>query len=196
MHMTTAITHRRRAEARGPSPAEQFVFDSFASQATLIGRLLADPQRLRLDGCAPVDIGSATTLEFLLLAMRLAAKQHLQRGEDLLRLVERLGEIADAARGARPAGGKTDAALRLVRAVAMAEILHQESRGRFARHAPLASLADAAMAAIVPGFLARFGGELPGELRRAFPGFAAALREAWRPVQARRGLLLWLTKRG
>jgi len=51
------------------------------------------------------------------------------------------------------------------------------------------------MASLVAGFLARFGGELPPEVRKAFPGFAAAVREAWRPVQARRGLLLWLTQR-
>jgi hypothetical protein len=52
------------------------------------------------------------------------------------------------------------------------------------------------MAALVAGHIARFGGALPAEVRKAFPAFAAAVREAWRPVQARRGLLLWLTQRG
>ncbi len=187
--------HRPDAEPTGPSPAEQFVLESFAAQATVLGRLLADPRELRLEGCAPVDVANAATLEFLLLAMRIGAKQHLQRGESLLGLVERLGEIDDATRGARPRGGKTDAGLRLLRGVAMAEVLHEESRGRFAGQAPLRDLADAAMTALVPGFLARFGGDLPAELRRAFPGFAAALRDAWRPVQERRGLALWLTER-
>ena len=84
----------------------------------------------------------------------------------------------------------------MLRGIAMAELLHEESRGRFARHEPLRRLADATMASFVPGFVARFGGDLHRKLERAFPGFAAAMRDAWRPIQERRGLLLWLTKRG
>ena len=152
--------------------------------------------QLRLEGCAPLDLTSATTLEFLLLGVRVAAKQHLQRGDDLLRLIERTGAIVAAARGARGDGGKTDAGLHLLRGIAMAELLHAESVGRFARHAALRVRADAAMASLVDGFLARFGGELPTEVRKAFPGFAAAIRDAWRPIKERRGLLLWLTQRG
>lgn len=185
-----------RADASAPSPAEQFVLETFADRVAALGRLLADNRQLRLDGCPPLDVASSTTIEFLLLSIRIAAKQHLQRGEDLLRLIERAGAIVDAARGARPNGSKTDAGIHLLRGIAMAELLHEESRGRFARHEPLRRLADAAMASFVPGFLARFGGELPAEVRRAFPGFAAAMREAWRPIKERRGHLLWLTKRG
>ena len=186
---------RQRVEAPGLSPAEQFVLDSFADQAAALGRLLAGGRELRLEGCAPLDLTSATTLEFLLLGIRVAAKQHLQRGEDLLRLIERTGAIVDAARGAR-GGGKTDAGLHLLRGIAMAELLHAESVGRFARQAALRVRAEAAMASLVDGFLARFGGELPMEVRKAFPGFAAAIRDAWRPIKERRGLLLWLTQRG
>ena len=185
----------QRAEAPGPSPAEQFVLDSFADHAAALGRLLAGSGQLRLEGCAPLDLTSATTLEFLLLGVRVAAKQHLQRGDDLLRLIERTGAIVDAARGARGDGGKTDAGLHLLRGIAMAELLHAESVGRFARQAALRVRADAAMASLVDGFLAHFGGELPAEVRKAFPGFAAAMRDAWRPIKERRGLLLWLTQR-
>src|SRR5262245_27744419 len=189
-------TRPQRAEAAGPSPAERFVLESFSAQVTLIGRLLADAHQLRIDGCAPVDVTSSTTLEYLLLSIRFAVKEHLQRGDDLLRLIELVGAILDAARGARPDGGKTDAGLHLLRGIAMAELLHEESRGRFARHEGLRELADAAMASLVTGFLARFGGELPADVRKAFPGFAAAMRDAWKPIRERRGLLLWLTQRG
>ena len=67
-------------EAPGPSPSEQFVLDLFADQAAALGRLLAGSGQLRLEGCAPLDLTSATTLEFLLLGIRVAAKQYLQRG--------------------------------------------------------------------------------------------------------------------
>ena len=78
----------------------------------------------------------------------------------------------------------------------MAELLHEESRGRFARHAGLPSSPTRRWRRSSRDSLPRFGGELPTELRRAFPGFAAAMREAWQPIQERRGLLLWLTQRG
>ena len=165
-------------EAAGPSPAEQFVLESFAAQAALVGRLLAHARLLRIEGCAPVDVTSSTIVEYLLLSIRFAAKQHFQRGDDLLRLVERLGAIIDATRGARADAGTTDAGLHLVRAIAIAELLHEESRGRFVHDAGLRELADATMAPLVAGFLARFGSELPSEVRKAFPGFAAALRDA------------------
>jgi hypothetical protein len=196
MRAMNSNTQPQRVEAPGPSAAERFVLESCAARAAALGRALAENRQLRLEGCAPLDLASATTLEFLLLGVRIAAKQHLQRGDDLLRLIERAGAILDAARGARTEGGQTDAGLHLLRGIAMAELLHEESRGRFARHAALGELADSTMAALVAGYIARFGGVLPAEVRKAFPGFAAAVREAWRPVQARRGLLLWLTQRG
>ena len=192
--MTSSRQHR--AAPSGPSPAERFVLESFAAQAGALGHALGASRELRLPGCAPLRLAAATTIEFLLLGLRIAAKQHLGRGEDLLRLIERTGAMVDASRGARPDGGQTDAGLHLLRAIAMAELLHEESRGRFAQHRELRELADGTMAALVAGFLPRFGGELPAEVRKAFPAFAAALREAWRPIQARRGLLLWLTPRG
>lgn len=195
MQTMTSSTQTQRADAPGPSKAEQFVLESCARQAAALGRVLADSRQLQLEGCAPLNLASATTIEFLLLGIRIAAKQHLQRGEDLLRLIERAGAILDAARGARAEGGKTDAGLHLLRGIAMAELVHEESHGRFDRHAGLRELADATMASLVAGFIARFGGELPAEVRKAFPGFAAAVRDAWRPIQARRGLLLWLTPR-
>lgn len=187
---------QRRADDPGPSPAEQLVLESCADQAAALGAVLAGSRELRLDGCPRLDLASSTTLEFLLLGIRVATKQHLQHGGDLLRLIERTDAILDAARGARGNGGKTDAGLHLVRGIAMAELVRDESRNRFPQHAGLRDRADAAMASLVAGFLAHFGGELPSEVRRAFPGFAAAVREAWRPVKARRGLLLWLTQRG
>jgi hypothetical protein len=195
MQAMKSSTRPQRADASAPSTAERFVLESCAGQAAALGRTLADSRQLRLDGCAPLDLASATTIEFLLLGIRIAAKQHLQRGDDLLHLIERAGAILDAARGARADGGKTDAGLHLLRGIAMAELVHEESRGRFARHAGLCELADSTMASIVAGYIARFGGELPGDVRRAFPGFAAAVRDAWRPIKARRGLLLWLTQR-
>jgi hypothetical protein len=191
----TSSTQSQRTDAPGPSAAERFVLESCAGEAAALGRMLADSRQLRLEGCAPLDLASATTIEFLLLGIRTAAKQHLQQGDDLLRLIERAGAILGAARGARGDGGKTDAGLHLLRGIAMAELVHEESHGRFARHAGLRELADTAMAALVAGFIARFGGELPADVRKAFPGFAAAVREAWRPIKARRGLLLWLTQR-
>jgi hypothetical protein len=185
----------QRAPAPGPSPAEQVVLESFARHTAALGGVLAASRQLRLEGCAPLDLASSTSLEFLLLSVRMAAKQHLQRGEDLLRLIDRAEAMLDASRGVRPEGTKTDAGIQMLRAIAMAELLHEESRGRFARQESLRQLADGAMASLVNGFVLRFGGDLPAELRKAFPAFAAAIRDAWRPVEARRGLLLWLTKR-
>ena len=131
MRAMNSNTQPQRVEAPGPSAAERFVLESCAAQAAALGRTLADSRQLRLEGCAPLDLASATTLEFLLLGPD-RGQQHLQRGDDLLRLIERAGAILEAARGGRPAGGKTDAGLHLLRGIAMAELLHEESRGRFA----------------------------------------------------------------
>jgi hypothetical protein len=126
----------------------------------------------------------------------MAAKAHLHRGEGLFALIDRADAMIDATGGvARAGGGKMDVGLQVLRAIAMAEVLDDEARGRFARNAALRALADGTMAQLVAGFIARFGGSLPTEVQRAFPRFATALRDAWRPIQERRGLLLWLTKR-
>ena len=190
-------TTAQRSHGALPSPAEQVVLESFAREATALGRALVETRQLRLERCASLDLANSANVEFLLLSIRMAAKAHLRRGEGLFALIDRADAMVDAARGAArvAAGGKMDVGLQVLRAIAMAEVLDEESRGRFARNAALRALADATMTQLVAGFAARFGGTLPAEVQRAFPRFAAALREAWRPVQARRGLLLWLTKR-
>lgn len=171
------------------------VFDIFAAQAAQLGGMLFQSKQLQLGNSAPVDLSRSEDVEHVLLSLRAAVKDHLWRNEDLLSLIERLDAMLKASAGARPTDGKTDAGLRVLRGVAIAELLHQESAQRFSGYAPLHRLADATSGKIVQGFLARFGGNLAPEAQRAFPRFARRLRQAWRPVQEKRRLLPWLINR-
>jgi hypothetical protein len=170
------------------------VFDIFAAQAAQLGGVLVQSKELRL-GSAPVDLGRSEEVEHVLLSLRAAAKDHARRGEDLLTLIERLDAMLKASVSGRPMNGKTDAGLYVLRAVAIAELLQQESAQRFAGHAPLNRLAEATATQLAQGFLARFGGNLATDVQRVFPRFARRLRQNWRPVQKKRRLLPWLINR-
>ena len=78
MRAMNSNTQPQRVEVPGPSAAERFVLESCAARAAALGRTLAASRQLRREGCAPLDLASATTLEFLLLGVGIAAKQQLQ----------------------------------------------------------------------------------------------------------------------
>ncbi len=190
--MIRLIRERLHREPAVPSYAERTVFDMFAYQAAHVSGQLAQGKQLRVGAGASVDLAQSDEVELVLLSARTAARDHARRGEDLLALIERLSAMLNASPSGRSGDWKTDAGLHLLRAIAIAELLERESTVRFAQHAPLRRLADATTAELVVGFLARFGGSLPAEVQRAFPRFARALRNAWRPVQAKRRLIPWL----
>jgi len=171
------------------------MFDVFADEAIRIGAALTQSHVLCFGPGMRLDLSNAIDVDFLRLTMKTAAKQHSRSGEDLLTFVDRVSAMIGTSAGRPDLGGKTQAALHLLRAVAMLELLQSEWRERFARHAPLRRLTEDAMAQLVSGFVARLGGDPPVEVRGAFPCFWRAVREAWQPMHARRGLLLWLTKR-
>jgi hypothetical protein len=172
-----------------PSEHEQTVFDLFGLDVIRVGKALVANKQLALGVGAPVDLGKSDQVEFVLLTIRVAARDHLRRGEDLLTLLDRVDAMLDSSTGRRSTEDGIDVGLCLLHVIAKSELLQEESRKRFARHAPLRNLADKASAELVRGFVARFGGELPKEIQRAFPRFSGAAEEAWRPTRAQRRLL-------
>jgi hypothetical protein len=192
IRLSTASLH---GQSRSPSPAEQTVFDMFAHKAAHVGRSLAQSKRLSLGSGPAVDLTQSEQVELVLLSLRSGAKDHVKRGEDLLTLIERVGAMLNVSPRARGGEGTTDVGLHLMRAIAIAELLQQESTQRFARHEPLRRLAEATMTQVVQGFVARFGGNIASEIQRAFPRFARTIRTVWQPVEAKRRLLPWLIKK-
>lgn len=133
------------------------------------------------------DAGSALSLrdprgaEFGLLGLSTAAKQHLQRGEDLLTLVERSVAMMDAGIRRQTTGTRIDAGLHLLRAIAMAELLGEEA-DKYRRDTRIREMADRSIARLAEGFVTRFGTNVPEDVARVFPHFAAAVRRVQRPV--------------
>jgi len=177
---------------RAPSSAEHTIFELFASDARRLGTSLAQSPDFRPGQGIAVDLRSAAEVEFVMLSIRTAAKQYLARGEECLTFVERINAMVEA--GAAERTGKTQAALHLLRVIATTELLQAEAQGRFSRHAPLHTAAREAALVLARGLIARFGGDLPMEVQRAFPRFSRIVRDEWLPTQKRRRLLLWLTK--
>lgn len=190
--MIRIIRERLHREPAVPSYAERTVFEMFAHQAAQVSGQLAQGKQLSLGAGAPVDLGKSDQVELVLLSIQTAARDHVRRGEDLLALIERVSAMLNASPSGRSGDWNADAGLHLLRAIAISELLEHELAARFTQYAPLSRLAESTTAALVAGFLARFGGNLPTEVQRAFPRFARAVRNAWRPVHAKRRLLPWL----
>jgi len=184
------VAYRRKA----PSGAEHTMFELFASDARRVGTSLAQSPEFRPAQGIAVDLRSAAEAEFVMLSIRTAAKQHLARGEECLTFVERINAMVEASAGAGERTGKTQAALHLLRVIATTELLQAEAQGRFSRHAPLLTAARDAAIVLARGLIARFGGDLPAAVQRAFPRFSRIVRDEWLPTHGRRRLLLWLTK--
>ena len=184
------VAYRRRA----PTNAESTVFELFASDARRLGTSLAQSPDFRPAQGIAVDLRSAAEAEFVMLSIKTAAKQYLARGEECLTFVERLNAMVEASPGAGERTGKTQAALHLLRVIATTELLQAEAQGRFSRHASLYTAAKEAAIVLARGLIARFGGDLPLAVQRAFPRFSRIVRDEWLPTQGRRRLLLWLTK--
>jgi len=186
----SVVAYRRKA----PTDAERTIFELFASDARRLGASLAQSPDFRPAHGSAVDLRSAAEAEFVMLSIRTAAKQHLARGEECLTFVERINAMVDASAGAREGTAKTQAALHLLRVIATTELLQAEAQGRFSRQASLRTAAREAAIVLAQGLIARFGGDLPMEVQRAFPRFSRIVRDEWLPTQGRRRLLLWLTK--
>jgi hypothetical protein len=169
---STRCLYRAR---RLPSEAERRVFNLFAFDVARVGKLLSQTKHPDLGVGLPLDLGKSEQVELVLLSLRLAAKDHLRRGEDLLALLKRIDAMLDAS-GGRSSQSTVDAGLSLLRAIARAELLQEESRQRYPQHVALRETTDTATAALARGFVTRFGAHLPRELQRAFPRFAAARR--------------------
>ena len=179
---------------RAPTDAERTMFELFASDARRLGASLAQSPDFRPAHGSAVDLRSAAEAEFVMLSIKTAAKQHLARGEECLTFVERLNAMVEASAGAGERAGKTQAALHLLRVIATTELLQVEAQGRFSRQASLLAAAREAAIVLARGLIARFGGDLPVAVQRAFPRFSRIVRDEWLPTQGRRRLLLWLTK--
>jgi len=176
-----------------PSSAERTIFEMCAREVRRVGSALATSPAPRLSPTAPLDLSGADEVQFVLTSIRAAARQHIDSGQDMLALVDRVDAMLGSA-GKPDARGRLEACLYVVRAIAMAELLVSESRAQFPRYAPLRMLAEEVMSVLVRGFVERFGGELPAPIHRVFPHFADAAREVWRPVRRSRGLLPRLLK--
>ena len=176
----TSTLYLHRAP-RLPSEAEQRLFNLFAFDVTRVGRLMSQTKQPDLGVGAPLDLGKSEQVEHLLLSLRIAARDHVRRGESLLVLLGRIDAMLDAS-GGRSSKSTVDTGLSLLRAIVRAELLREESRQRYPRHAALREATDTATAALVRGFVSRFGRHLPHELQRAFPQFAEAVRNASPPA--------------
>lgn len=170
---------------RSPSAAERRVFNWFAFDVARIGRLMSQTKQPDLGVGALLDLGNSDQVELLLLSLRLAARDHVRRGESLFMLLGRIDAMLDAS-GGRSSEGTVDAGLTVLRAIVRTELLQEESRQRYPRHAALRELTDTATAALVRGFVSRFGRHLPHELQRAFPQFAEVVRNVSPPAQEER----------
>lgn len=171
-----------------PSNAEITIFSMCAREARRMAEALTIGEQLHLPGGERVDLGRPETASVLELTLRTAARQHLDRGEDPLALIERLGPMLEIARPG--GGGAIEVALRVLRAIAMVELLATESRGLFQRPTPLRAQANEALSILAEAYVRRFHDRLPGVFHRAFPNFAEAASRAARPLRRKRGLLL------
>jgi hypothetical protein len=174
----------RRAIARllrrEPTVDESRVLNALAADAISLGQLLQRTPRVKLDAGEAVDLADGDEREILAAALRAGAAQHLRAGEDLLALVERLDRMLGASAGRRDIGRRADLGIVLLRAIAIVELLDEESHDRFPHAAALARVATDAMSALAQGYTRVLGTDVPHDLRRVFPRFARAAPEAGR----------------
>lgn len=163
---------------REPTADEARVFSALAADASSLGNLLRRTPRIKLDTGNPVDLADGDEREMLLAGLRAGCKQHVRAGEDLLTLLERLNRMVESAIGKRDEGRRTELAIVLLRALTICELLDSEARERFPYHAPLDRLSRDTTRALAQGYLRVLGQDVPADLKRAFPRFARALREA------------------
>ncbi len=163
---------------REPTADEARVFASLAADAASLGTLLRRTQRIKLDRGAAVNLADGDEREMLAAALRAGARQHVRAGEDLLTLLERLNRMMDVSVGKRDAQRRTELGIALLRAMAICELLDSESRERFPGYEPLARLARDAARALADGYVRALGADVASDLRRVFPRFARAVREA------------------
>jgi hypothetical protein len=161
-----------------PSDDETRVFTTLAADATSLGRLLARNGAIGLGYGEALDLADGGEREILAATLRAGAVQHLRAREDVLTLVERLNGMIDAAQGRRDAMQRTEVGIALLRAIAVVELLTRESRERYPGCEPLGRLAVEARSAVAYGYVRTFGADVPPNVRRAFPAFAQAVREA------------------
>jgi hypothetical protein len=161
--------------ARRPSSVEERVFESFADEVRSVAARLSTDARLVAPNGSVIDLGNAKDAEFALVAIETAARDHLNRREDLLALHERA--TAMAAAGARQVAPQVriDAALYLLRAVAMSELLVREATTRFRGDARTSARASDALQRLAVAVATTLGRSLPANLGRAFPRFARAV---------------------
>jgi hypothetical protein len=165
---------------REPTLDESRVLNALAGDAISLGELLQRTPRVKLDAGNAVDLGNGDEREILAAALRAGAAQHLRAGEDLLALVERLDRMLGASAGRRDAGRRADLGIVLLRAIAIVELLDEESQDRYPHAAALARVATEAMSALAHGYTRVLGKDVPPDLRRVFPRFTRAVPEAGR----------------
>lgn len=156
---------------RRPSPGEALAFERFALEVRCVAGSLA--RTSRYGGIqSPLDLGDDARAGAALASLAAAAKAHLHRGDDLLTLVERVMPLLDAPFAS---GGRADAGLSLLCAIAMAELLQTEA-ARYTGLPELRSAADEAIDRLASAYVLRFGAAVCGDVARAFPRFAHAVR--------------------
>ena len=165
-----------------PADAEERCFETFAAEVRGVATELGRSARFVASSGAALELQSARDAEFALLAVEIAAKDHLNRHEDLLVLLQRVAAMIDANPRRVEPPGRIDAGLHLLRAIAMAELLVHEATTRFRNDARCLPRANEAMSRLAAGARIRLGAELPPNLERAFPLFAAAVARAARPA--------------
>jgi hypothetical protein len=169
-----------RVLQREPTADESRVLHALAGDAISLGELLQRTPRVKLDAGHAVDLGDGDEREILAAALRAGAAQHLRAGEDLLALVERMDRMLGASAGRRDIGRRAELGIVLLRAMAIVELLDEESRDRYPRATALARLAADAMSALTQGYTRVLGKDVPPDLGRAFPRFTRAAAEVER----------------
>jgi hypothetical protein len=163
---------------REPTADEARVFASLAADASSLGSLLRRTQRIKLDRGEAVNLADGDERELLGAALLAGARQHVRAGEDVLTLLERLDRMMDSSLGKRDAQRRTELGIMLLRAMAICELLDAESRDRFPGFEPLERLSREAARVLADGYARALGTDMPPDLRRVFPRFARAVREA------------------
>ena len=163
---------------REPTTDEARVFASLAADAASLGTLLRRTRRIKLDRGEAVNLADGDERELLGAALLAGVRQHFRAGDDLLPLLERLNRMMDVSIGKRDPQRRTELGIMLLRAISICELLDDESRDRFPGYEPLARLARDASRALAEGYVRALGADMPADLRRAFPRFARAVREA------------------
>jgi CRP/FNR family cyclic AMP-dependent transcriptional regulator len=180
--LDTSTTMFTKYPAETAPPATRAsTLERFAIEVRSVGVTLARTARLVVAGGAALDLSSPEQAEFVRLNLHTVSRQHLRRGEDLAALVERITAMLHASTRRSRAAAKLDASLHLVRAIAMGELLQRAAGSETADRMYAADVAEGAVDCLAKAYAARLGTELPEEVERLFPRFAAALARIPRP---------------